>query len=189
MIAKGLHFPEVTLVGILNSDPALNIPDFRSSETTFQLITQVAGRAGRGAVAGEVILQTCLPDNMTLLLAAQQNYAQFYQEEIAVREMFNYPPFANLIKMTFSGLEMSETKQTAETLRAALLNHLPATFELHPVIPCGYAKVKDNFRFQLLIKGPHVLVFNRALQEALQNLQLSKKVKLLVDVNPTSTFF
>ena len=189
MIAKGLHFPEVTLVGILNSDPALNIPDFRASETAFQLITQVAGRAGRGAVLGEVILQTCLPENTTLKLAAQQKYEQFYHEEVSVREIFKYPPFTNLIKITCSGLEMQAVKQYAEILRIALLNHLPEAFELHPVIPCGHAKIKDKFRFQLLIKGPHVLVFNRALEEVLQKVKISKKVKILVDVNPLSTFF
>jgi primosomal protein N' (replication factor Y) (superfamily II helicase) len=189
MIAKGLHFPEVTLVGILNSDPALNIPDFRASETAFQLITQVAGRAGRGVVAGEVILQTCLPENSTIQFAAGQKFENFYQEEINIRQVFNYPPFTNLIKITCSGLDLQQTKLYAESLRSALLCQLPESFELHPVIPSGHAKVKDKFRFQLLIKGAQVSVFSRTLQEVLQKMKPTAKVRLLVDVNPLSTFF
>lgn len=189
MIAKGLHFPEVTLVGILNSDPALNIPDFRASETAFQLMTQVAGRAGRGAVAGEVILQTCLPENSTLLYASQQNFESFYQEEINIRQVFNYPPFTNLIKITCSGIDLQQTKHYLETLRSSLLNHLPEDYELHPVIPSGYAKIKDKFRFQLLIKGPQVSIFNRIIQQVLQEMKPDSKIRLLIDVNPQSTFF
>ena len=103
MIAKGLHFPEVTLVGVLNSDAGLNIPDFRASETVFQLITQVAGRSGRGVIPGEVIIQTCLPENATIQYAANQDYVGFYQEEIAIRELFHYPPFMHMAKLLFSG--------------------------------------------------------------------------------------
>ena len=126
MIAKGLHFPEVTLVGILNSDAGLNIPDFRASETVFQLITQVAGRSGRGAVSGEVIIQTSLPDNATIQYAAKQDYLGFYSEEIAVREAFGYPPFRHLAKLLFSGRDAHLIMQAAERIRSALIQTLPA---------------------------------------------------------------
>lgn len=189
MIAKGLHFPEVTLVGVLNSDASLNLPDFRASEMVFQLITQVAGRAGRGRTAGEVIVQTTLPENNTILLAAKQDYQTFYKEESSVRELFGYPPFSTLVKLTFSGESEQGTRQTAERLRLGIIASLPGNFEAQPVIPSGHAKIKDKFRFQLLLKGPSVYPINRAIQTALDAAPLTKGVHLLIDVNPTSTFF
>jgi primosomal protein N' (replication factor Y) (superfamily II helicase) len=189
MIAKGLHFPEVTLVGVLNSDPALNIPDFRASEITFQLITQVSGRAGRGVISGEVVLQTCVPENSTIQLAAQQNFDTFYAEEISVRQCFHYPPFSSLIKLTCSGPDANQTHNTAEAVRGSLLAQLPTSFECHPVISSGHAKVKDKFRFQFLVKGPNVLTFNKAFASVIEKLKIPHQVRMLVDVNPVSTFF
>lgn len=189
MIAKGLHFPQVTLVGILNGDPGLNLPDFRASEVSFQLMTQVAGRAGRGALAGEVVIQTGLPDNAAIQLAAAQNYVAFYEQEITARELFGYPPFSSLVKITFSGPEEHQTRTVAEQWRTLLLKHVPKTYELYPVIPCGYAKVKDNFRFQFLTKGPGTNGFTKALEKAKFDAPSHGKVKMLVDVNPLSTFF
>lgn len=189
MISKGLHFPSVTLVGVLNSDASLNIPDFRSSETVFQLITQVSGRAGRGVVLGEVIIQTMVPENATIQLAAEQNYPKFYDEEIAVRQLFRYPPFSQLAKMTFSGKDARLTERTAQNLRQKLTSMLPPEFELHPVAPCGYAKVKDHFRFQFLIKGPHLFPLNAAITAIQQHDPLPKSIKVSIDINPSSTFF
>lgn len=192
MIAKGLHFPSVTLVGVLNSDNSLNIPDFRASETVFQLITQVAGRSGRGTIPGEVIVQTCMPDNSTIQLAAQQNYEKFYAEEIETRKMFNYPPHTQMVKITFSGPDASMTSQTAERVRQGLIYHLgDEAYEVNAVIPAGYAKVKDKFRYQFLIRGPAILPINRALGalQQQQGFKLPKDIKMRVDINPTSTYF
>ena len=189
MIAKGLHFPEVTLVGVLNSDSSLNLPDFRASETTFQLITQVAGRAGRGTTPGEVIVQTCMPENETISLAAKQDYIHFFEQEIEVRRLFNYPPFGSLVKLTFSGKDIEHVRQTAETMRTELINSLPNHYEIHPVIPSGYAKIKDKFRFQLLIRGPAIQPISNAIALLKQNSPLPKSIHVLIDVNPTSTFF
>lgn len=189
MIAKGLHFPEVTLVGVLNSDASLNIPDFRASETMFQLITQVAGRAGRGQLQGEVIVQTLLPDNPTIGMAAKQDYLKFYEEEITVRELYGYPPFSALTKLTFSGTNEAETRHTAEMLRQQIIGCLPQFFEILPVIPSGHAKIKDKFRFQLLLKGPSIFPMVQAINTAKERCSLPKSVHVLVDVNPTSTFF
>lgn len=189
MIAKGLHFPSVTLVGVLNSDSSLNIPDFRASETVFQLITQVAGRAGRGAIAGEVIVQTSIPENETIGLAAAQDYEQFYKIEIEVREAFGYPPFKSLAKFAFSGVNLERTRLSAEDLRYKLMKALPDTFELLPVIPAGHARVKDRFRFQFIVKGPHIYTLNRAVDKAVQETSLPDGIRLLVDINPSSTFF
>lgn len=189
MIAKGLHFPEVTLVGILNSDSSLNIPDFRASETVFQLLTQVAGRAGRGIIKGEVIIQTALVDNPTIQHAAKQDYIGFYQEEIAIREFFRYPPFTQMAKITFSGPQAQTTLEVAEKFRTHLAPLLPAHTELHPVIPCGYAKVKDHYRYQFLIRGPQLSSLHASLQQAQQKDPWSSTIKMFIDVNPSSTFF
>jgi primosomal protein N' (replication factor Y) len=189
MIAKGLHFPEVTLVGVINCDTTLNIPDFRSSETAFQLITQVAGRAGRGALAGEVILQTCIPENSTIKHAANQDYLGFYEEEIETREMFKYPPFSNIVKITFSGKNEKQTLKSGESFRQQLLKELNKDYELNPVLPSGYAKIKDNYRFQLLIRGPQIYSINKAIQIVQQSLNISGGIRILIDINPTSTYF
>lgn len=189
MIAKGLHFPQVTLVGVLNSDASLNIPDFRASETAFQLITQVAGRAGRGAIAGEVIVQTSLPDNPTVLLAASQNFPQFYEDEIAVRKMFAYPPFSHLAKLSFSGTNPTTTKNAAELFRQKLIQLLPRDFTIHTVIPAGHAKVKDKFRFQLLLRGPNIYTLSHSISSIYSQTNFPKNIKILIDINPLSTFF
>jgi primosomal protein N' (replication factor Y) (superfamily II helicase) len=190
MIAKGLHFPEVTLVGILNTDAGLNIPDFRASETIFQLITQVSGRSGRGLLPGEVILQTALPEHATICYAARQDYVGFYQEEIATREYFDYPPLTHLAKLVISGKDAKQAEQTAERIRQALIQQLPSQFTFQPVIPCGHAKVKDHYRYQFLVRGPTM----SSLKEALEILQKTcpiptSQIRLFVDVDPSSTFF
>ncbi|WP_042282510.1 primosomal protein N' [Candidatus Protochlamydia sp. R18] len=189
MIAKGLHFPEVTLVGVLNSDAGLNIPDFRASETIFQLITQVAGRSGRGVTKGEVIIQTSMPENSTIQHAAKQDYAGFYEEEIAVREMFHYPPFSHLAKLTFSGKQPDQTYEIAQKFRELLIFQLPQHYEFNPVIPCGYAKIKDLYRYQFLLRGPSMIPLNLVLENLMQKFSIPKGIKLFVDINPSSTFF
>ena len=185
MIAKGLHFPSVTLVGILNADAGLHIPDFRAAEQVFQLITQVAGRSGRSSLAGEVILQTKIPHHPTLNYAAQLDYSSFFKEEVEVRRQFRFPPFCHLVKLLFSGNDAAQTNQYAQKIRSMLIGKLPSDFELHPVIPCGYAKIKDNFRFQCLVKGPAT----RSVTELLKSIKRSPHVHLLIDVDPLTTYF
>lgn len=189
MIAKGLHFPQVTLVGVLNCDGSLNIPDFRASESVFQLITQVSGRAGRGALAGEVIIQTLMPDNATIQMASQQDYLTFFESEVATRELFDYPPFSHLIKFSFSGRHEKVTEQSGEAVRKALMAQLPPAYEIHPTLASGHAKIKDRFRFQFLIKGPSVLTLNRAVEKVKSHIKLPSTVRMNVDVDPLSTFF
>lgn len=189
MIAKGLHFPGVTLVGILNSDSALNIPDFRASETVFQLITQVAGRAGRGLLSGEVIIQSSIPDNSTILHASRQDFLSFYAEEIEVRNLFCYPPFCHIAKMVVSGKCVKETHVYAEKIREALLQLLPKSFEFHPVVPSGHAKVKDTHRFQFILRGETMSHLHKAIQAIKEKRIYPSSIRLSVDVNPTSTFF
>ncbi len=184
MIAKGLHFPSVTLVGILNADAALQIPDFRTGEQIFQLITQVAGRSGRSCLKGEVILQTCLPHHPTLQYAAQLNYSSFFQEEMGIRKLFQFPPFCHLIKLVFKGKKESLTLQHAQTVRSQLIAKLPPECQLYPVISCGHAKVKDLFRFQFLIKGRS----SQGITKIMNDLKKNRHVHLLIDVDPITTY-
>jgi primosomal protein N' (replication factor Y) (superfamily II helicase) len=185
MIAKGLHFPSVSLVGVLNADAALHIPDFRAAENVFQLITQVAGRSGRSSIKGEVILQTKLPNHPTILHAAKLDYPAFFREEIESRKLFGFPPACHLVKLTFSGKNSEETLRYAQEIRSLLISKLPPDYQLHPVIPCGYAKIKDNFRFQCLVKG----ATTRPITEILKTIKRNLHVHLLVDVDPLSTYF
>lgn len=189
MITKGLHFPGVTLVAVLNSDGGLHIPDFRASERVFQQITQVAGRAGRGELAGEVIIQTLMPENETILQAASQDFEAFYRSEIATRQAFNFPPFSHLVKLTFSGENAQFTQQRAESLRSHLASILEKKALVHPLIPSGHAKIKDLFRFQCLIRGQSIYLINQAIQKALLLSPFPKAIRLHIDVDPLSTFF
>lgn len=186
MVAKGLHFPAVTLVAVLNGDSTLHIPDFRASEHVFQLITQVAGRAGRGELPGEVLIQTQMPDNQTIRQAAAQDFESFYETEIATREAFHFPPFSHLMKLVFSGEEALLTETVANQVRETLCKNLDNRYLLHPVAPCGHAKIKDQYRFQCLIRGAHVYPFTAAMQ----NLpSLPSGIKMHIDIDPLSTFF
>jgi primosomal protein N' (replication factor Y) len=189
MVAKGLHFPSVTLVALINADGGLNIPDFRSSERIFQLITQVSGRAGRGALPGEVIIQSYLPNHETIQAACKQDFDLFYKQEIAIRELFDYPPFSHLVKLTFTGKNPTLTEEKAVQFRQHLISCLPKSALAYPLVPCGYAKIKDHFRFQFLIKGPTTPPICLAINQTKRHNGLPKEVKLMVDVDPISTFF
>lgn len=189
MIAKGLHFPQVTLVGVLNAASGLNVPDFRASETTFQLLTQVAGRSGRGPMRGDVIIQTHLPDHPIIELAKQQNYEAFFEQEIAVRQLFDYPPFTHLIKVTFKGKDPRIVQEKAAQLREEWIRQLPEDFAILPLVACGRAKIKDAFRFQCIIKAKKLGPLRALLQGQAESWKLEKNLQLQIDVDPLSTFF
>ncbi len=189
MIAKGLHFPQVTLVGVLNSDATLNLPDFKASEMAFQLITQVSGRSGRGTMPGEVLIQTCMPEDQTIIHASKCDFLSFYADEISSREMFNYPPFSQMVKVGFSGLEEKLVLNFAEHIRLQLAQRLPKTFETNPTVPCGYAKIKNRYRYQFLARGPSVYPINRTMEALMQTIKLPRDLHMTIDVNPTSTYF
>jgi primosomal protein N' (replication factor Y) (superfamily II helicase) len=186
MIAKGLHFPQVTLVGVLNADGNLQIPDFRAQETVFQLLTQVAGRSGRGHLRGEVIIQTHMPDHSVIRLAKAQDFTGFFDQEIAVRELFHYPPFTHLIKFTFSGKNVKCVQKAAMALRQRLIEQLPPYVAILPIVPCGYAKVKGDFRFQFLIKTEKLGRLSTLIQSLIKK---EEDCRLFIDVDPLSTFF
>ncbi|GAB5411315.1 MAG: primosomal protein N' [Chlamydiales bacterium] len=190
MIAKGLHFPAVTLVGVLNSDGAMNIPDFRASENLFQLVTQVAGRSGRSLLEGEVIIQSRQPSHPLIQLAAKDDYENFYKREIKEREMFKYPPFTQIARLIFSGPKDGVTMSFAKDAHDILIKLLPAAYEILPVVPCGYAKIRDRFRFQFLIKGPKQgFTISNALISLQTKLKPPKETKYTIDIDPQSTHF
>ena len=158
MVAKGLDLPLVTLVGMVSADVGLNLPDFRAGERTFQLLTQVAGRAGRGLLGGRAVLQTYQPDHYIIEAAAAQDYAQFYRQEIAYRRELGYPPFRRLARIVFQF--PSETKARAEAERAAnLLKHrihtlgLSGTEMIGPA-PCFFSKVNNVHRWHVILRSP-----------------------------------
>lgn len=189
MIAKGLHFPSVTLTVILNSDGALQIPDFRSSEQVFQLITQMAGRSGRGALSGEVVIQTSMPEHPVIQQAAKQDYEAFYAQEIESRRALLYPPFTHFAKLTFKGKEAEAIQQYGERFRLALTHSLSADYGIYPLLPSGYPKINEIYRFQLLIRGRAVYPLGEALEALLAKEPLPRGIRLTIDIDPTSTFF
>ncbi|WP_348663167.1 primosomal protein N' [Chlamydia vaughanii] len=189
MIAKGMHFPAVTLAVILNGDSGLYIPDFRASEQVFQLITQVTGRSGRSYLPGEVLIQSFLPDNSTIRCAMHQDYPTFYNQEIPGRELCLYPPFIRLVRCIFMGKCPKLTWQEAHRIHEILEEKLKTHAQVMQITPCGHFKIKDVFRYQFLIKSKQVLPVNKKLHETLISAKLSPKVKFTIDVDPTTTFF
>jgi primosomal protein N' (replication factor Y) len=156
MIAKGLDFPEVTLVGVVSADFSLDLPDFRTKERTFQLLTQVAGRAGRGDLGGEVIIQTYYPDEQAIKLAARHDFAAFYQNEMEQRKELSYPPFGHLILVLFSGKDQKRVISQSEKFRSLLRGrlrekNLRETEILGPA-PAPLSRIKNQYRWQLILK-------------------------------------
>ncbi|MDD5634219.1 MAG: primosomal protein N', partial [Candidatus Omnitrophica bacterium] len=152
MIAKGLDFPKVTLVGVVSADANLNLPDFRSGERTFNLITQVAGRAGRGDLGGEVIVQSYTPEHYAVSLAAKHDYHGFYDREIIARKELNFPPFVSLVKITLKARKEDSVTKSAEDLARLLGEKIKDISILGPA-PSPMPKLRGYFRWNILIKS------------------------------------
>jgi len=168
MIAKGLDLPLVTVVGVISADTALNLPDFRASERTFQLLTQVAGRAGRGLLGGRVVIQTYHPDHDAVVAAAAHDYAGFAARELAFRREQGYPPYRRLAKLVYEDAGPSRARAEAEglaqTLREALARRgLPATDLIGPAPPF-FARLRGRYRWQMLLRHSDPAEFLRAVQ-------------------------
>lgn len=183
MIAKGLDFPNVTLVGIVSADSTLHIPDFRAGENTFQLLTQVAGRAGRGEIPGEVVIQTFTPEHPVIELAVQNDYIEFYNNEIEERKILKYPPFAKCINVTITGEDERFTADTANKLAGLLSGHVKDFIKLGPV-PAPVEKVKNKFRWHILLKGKSIVVMRKRLQLSLEALTAKEIKHVIVDIDP-----
>lgn len=189
MVSKGLHFPGVTLVGVLNPDSALHIPDFRSGERVFQLITQVSGRAGRGESPGEVIIQTLVPENPIINLAAKNDFENFYREEMSARTAFGYPPLSHFVKFLFEGESENITQEIGSRFRSELIRLSGKGYIIHPLVPPGHPKIKGEFRFQFLARGKPIVPLVESAKKIVQNFSLPKGVRLTIDVDPVYTFF
>ncbi|MBI2874625.1 MAG: primosomal protein N' [Firmicutes bacterium] len=167
MVAKGLDFPGVTLVGILNADTSLHLPDFRASERTFQMIAQVSGRTGR-AGEGKVILQTYNPDHYAVTLAASHDYETFYREESRIRGVMGFPPFSRLAALHISGPDEVMVSARAELLASRLREILPAGCDLLGPAPAPFHKLRGRYRWQIVLRGPDRETLVRACRRGLE---------------------
>lgn len=155
LVAKGLDFDNVGVVGIVAADVTLNIPDYRASERTYQLVVQAAGRAGRGSEPGDVVIQTYAPQNRTIMAAAAGDYESFYKDEIRMRKLSAYPPFTNLVRLVFSGENERETADEAEKVyRRIISSGLPERGEVFRPQPAYLARLNGRYRYHIVIKSP-----------------------------------
>ena len=184
MIAKGLHFPNVTLVGIINADLALHLPDFRAGERTFQLLTQVAGRAGRGERTGEVFVQTYTPFSPSVQFARQHDFAGYFQQELEFRERCDFPPFKHAILITVRSAHEGRAKLSAETLVRRLKEALGSEFILGDAMPAPLQKLQGQFRFHILLRGGAIMRLGRLVRKTLDKLPFPEDVAVAVDVDP-----
>ena len=191
LVAKGLDFKNVGLVGIISADVTLNIPDYRSPERTFQLITQAAGRAGRGDRKGRVIIQTYSPDNYAVTAAAAQDYDAFYNDEIMLRKFIWYPPFSDLMQIVFSSKDEKAILRGGAMWEKELKRLIPGSEKtVFPLQKAAVPKQKDIYRFSLILKSPrgkrrvYLAAIERVRKEYLSDKKAGYNVG--VDVNPYS---
>lgn len=194
MIAKGLDFPNVTLVGVISGDTALALPDFRSAERTFQLITQVAGRAGRGDHPGRVVLQTFLPDDPTIQAALRGDYAGFAAAEMRNRREVGLPPYARLVRIIIREQEEQKLHKLAEDIAEQVHNAIAAISERDPTIqvrvrgpmPCAISRVAGFHRHQVVLTSPSARTLQQIMAHVRKKGALSKPDRIAVDVDPVS---
>ena len=186
MIAKGLHFPNVTLVGVVNADMSLYIPDFRAEERTFQLLTQVAGRAGRGDLPGNVIIQTNTPFNPAIQATIDTDYKGFYEEEIEVRHQLSYPPQNELIVIHFRGTNELEVVNFAGLFHGWLTQIIQDTMLVGAPMPSPIERIKTKFRYQIMIRGPRQPGLRAKLRHLVLHVKRPKYVEAYIDVDATS---
>jgi primosomal protein N' (replication factor Y) len=184
MIAKGLDFPKVTLVGVLNGDTSLNIPDFRSAERTFQLLNQVAGRAGRGDLEGEVIIQTFNPDHYSILMAKENDYIGFYEKEMKIRKELKYPPYYFLTIIRILSRNYEEALGVSKKIGEYLRNNLSEDSIVLGPSTSNLYKVNNVYRFQCIIKYRNDLELEKVLKDILEHYKESRKVSIEIDINP-----
>ena len=188
-VVIGHHFPNVTLVGVIAADSSLNIDDYRANERTFQILTQVAGRAGREQLDGKVIIQTYNPDNFSIICAQKQDYKMFYNTEIALREQLKYPPFCDIILIGFNSLNEKEIIEAS----TRVYNYLKARlgeqeFYVLKPMPSPIDKIQNRFRWRIIIKGNMTESANSVINTCLKKFYDSnyKNTRISVDVNPNN---
>jgi primosomal protein N' (replication factor Y) len=189
MVAKGLNFPRVTLVGVALADTSLYVSDFRAAERTFALLTQVIGRAGRAKEGGIAVIQTFSPTNETIRLACRQDYESFYDGEIAIRRELSYPPFCDMVQLTLTGEDEVELLKEVRALSESLIKRLEGEYGKQPFIVFGpfeaqVYKLNDKYRMRMIVKC-RLNAFSRALfRELLCEFSVKRGVTLAIDLNP-----
>ena len=174
MLAKGHDFHNVTLVGVISVDIGLGLPDFRSAERTFQLLTQVAGRAGRGDLPGKVLIQTYHPEHYALRYAVEQDYEKFYDHEIKFRERMSYPPFVALASILIRHPDLPKAQRNAEILKHALDNaNAERSVRILGPAAASISRLKNQFRLQIILKSPSRKEIRKVLALALKQAEVS----------------
>lgn len=191
MVVKGHHFPNVTLVGVIFADGSLNIDDYRAHERTFQLLTQVAGRAGRGKDKGNVIIQTYNPDSMAIEYSKEQNYKKFFDTEIIIRKQLKYPPFCDIILIGFNSENESNVIKSARYVYTSIKNKIiedKLPIILYKPVPAPVDKIKNKVRWRLIIKCKFDEKIMSAINSSIKEFQKQniKDVKTIIDINPTN---
>jgi primosomal protein N' (replication factor Y) len=191
MLAKGHDFPAITLIGVICADLSLSLPDFRAGERTFQLLAQVAGRAGRGDTPGRVIMQTFNPEHFIIEAAGKQDFLEFFHSEVPYRKALMYPPFTRMIQLKVSGNILEKVKHYAQTM-AEVLNALPeeekSQVQILGPIEAPIQRISSRFRWQILVKSPSSALLKRVVTDMMAHpsLALPSGVRLDVDVDPYS---
>jgi primosomal protein N' (replication factor Y) len=187
MIAKGLDFPQVTLVGVVNADTALHLPDFRAAEHTFQLVTQVAGRTGRGERGGRVVVQTFSPDHPAIRSAMNHDYAAFARQELPIREALLYPPFAEMVRLVVRGpVEAPVREFIAELGRhfTRELKQIDTQSRLLGPAPAPFAKLRGMYRYHLQLQAIDGAKLRAMVREVLAAIVCPNEIQWSVDVDP-----
>jgi primosomal protein N' (replication factor Y) len=187
MIAKGHDYPGVTLVGVISADTTLNLPDFRSAERTFQIISQVTGRAGRGDAPGKVLIQSLSPDHYALVRAAAHDFPAFYSEEIEFRREAGYPPFTFLATVNLSGNSDKAVEKCSEEAAGSLRQirqRLGIKIEVLGPAPAPMAKIRGRYRRQIMLKSPSRRELNRFLSVFRSEFKPKRDVRINVDMDP-----
>ena len=186
MIAKGHDFPRVTLVGVISADVGLGLADFRAAERTFQLLTQVAGRAGRGEERGEAIVQTLYPNHYSIGHACRQDYGAFFADELKYRQAMRYPPLTALVNLVVKGTDARAALTDAATLAQHLRSHADAgRFSVLGPAPAPVAKLRGEYRAQIFLKGSHRASMREAVLAALA-AEPEMRRRVAIDIDPVS---
>jgi primosomal protein N' (replication factor Y) len=189
MIAKGLDFPNVLLVGVINADSALHFPDFRAAERTFQLVTQVAGRTGRGSRGGRVIVQTFTPEHPAIQAASRHDYQQFAETEMVQRRKYGYPPLGSVARIIVRGPQEETAEAFADTLvdrLEASRNQLGTEVRILGPAPPPIAKLRGKFRFHIMLQAAASKPLGETIRQAVADLKAPTKeeIQYVIDIDP-----
>ena len=188
MVVKGHHFPKVTLVGVVAADSSLNMNDYRANEKTFQILVQVAGRAGRENLPGKVIIQSYNPENFSIQAAKNQNYIEFYETEITLRKQLKYPPFCDIIVIGFNSSDENKIKTISENMYKSLAEKNISSCKIYKPAPSPIDKIQNRYRWRIIIKGNMDEKLNEILNEELKKIyeKNDRSVNISIDVNPNN---